>query len=165
MTRIDRYKILIRYAVSSGIAANQRELGRLLGYNNESSFSQIINEKVERPKEFISKLKSLIPNLNIDWIDTGEGDMIISAPHQSAHGNHIQQFDHSPNSGNHSNITYSDSLINKALDEIAAQRRVTEQTQSLLQEAQTTIREMTVTNSKLTAQLLALFQTIQPQTT
>lgn len=164
MTRIDRYKILIRFAVSNGIAANQRELGRLLGYNNESSFSQIINEKVERPKEFISKLKSLIPNLNVNWIDTGEGDMIISDSKQSANGNHIQQFDHSPNSGNHNN-SYAENIINKALDEIAAQRRVTEQTQSLLQEAQTTIREMTATNTQLTAQLLSLFQTIKPQTT
>lgn len=165
MTRIDRYKILVRYAVSQGIAENQRDLGRMLGYNNESSFSQIINEKVDRPKEFISKLKSLIPNLNIDWIDTGEGDMIISTSKQSANGSHIQQFDNSPNSGNNSNNSCSLSLIEKALDEIAAQRHITEKTQSLLEEAQTTIREMSATNSQLTAQLLALFQTINPQTT
>lgn len=165
MTRIDRYKILIRYAVSNGIAANQRDLGRMLGYTNESSFSQIINEKVERPKEFTTKLKSVFPNLNLDWIDTGNGEMLLTSP-QTATGSHIQQFDHSPNSGNNSNnVTVTDSIINKALDEIAAQRRVTEKTQSLLQEAQSTIREITATNSQLAAQLLSLFQTIKPQTT
>nr|DAF67705.1 MAG TPA: repressor protein CI [Caudoviricetes sp.] len=76
MNRVDRYKILVRYLVSIGVAASQKDLGRKLGYNNESAFSQVINEKAPRPKDFMSKLKELLPDLNEDWIENGNGDMI-----------------------------------------------------------------------------------------
>lgn len=75
--RKNRYKILIRYAVGQGLAQTQKDLGKLLGYTNESSFSQIINGKVEIPKNFISKLKTLIPTLNEQWLLTGEGEMLV----------------------------------------------------------------------------------------
>lgn len=76
MDKIDRYKILIRHLITSGIADNQKDLGAKLGYSNESSFSQVINGKVPTPKDFIEKLKTLLPNLNDDWLLTGKGDML-----------------------------------------------------------------------------------------
>lgn len=119
--------------------------------------------------EKLDNVLRAFPNLNRDWLLYGEGEMIKSnSPTNTSAtiiGESIQHFDNSPNSGNNSNNTCTTDTLNKALDEIAAQRRVTEQTQSLLQEAQTTIREMTATNSKLTAQLLSLFHTIQTPTT
>ncbi|MCM1219048.1 MAG: hypothetical protein NC548_31590 [Lachnospiraceae bacterium] len=77
MDKIDRYKILIRYLVSIGVAANQQELGTKVGYNNASAFSQVLNGKTTEPKNFMSKLKNLCPNLNLDWLETGEGNMLI----------------------------------------------------------------------------------------
>lgn len=76
MNKIDRYKILIRYAVKNGIADSQKDLGYKLGYKNESSFSQIINEKVSEPKDFIQRLKNLIPSLNERWLLTGQDTML-----------------------------------------------------------------------------------------
>ena len=57
MNNIDRNKILIRYMIDSHIIESQKDLGRKLGYTNESSFSQVINGKVKTPKDFIFKLK------------------------------------------------------------------------------------------------------------
>ena len=54
---------------------NKVELGRLLGYNNESYFSQIINGQVEEPKDFMKKLKELVPSLNVEWLQNGIGEM------------------------------------------------------------------------------------------
>ena len=76
MNKADRLKFFVRYMIKEGIAPTQKELGRILGYNNESYFSQILNNKVELPKDFISKIKTFIPNINADWIETGEGEML-----------------------------------------------------------------------------------------
>lgn len=77
MTKIDRYKILVRYLISIGVAASQQELGTKVGYNNASAFSQVINGKAVEPKNFMNKLKELSPNLNLEWLETGEGNMLI----------------------------------------------------------------------------------------
>lgn len=76
MNKIDRYKILIRYAIQGGVVINQKDFGQKLGYTNESSFSQIINGKVNEPKDFINKVGGLIPDLNLDWLLTGDGEML-----------------------------------------------------------------------------------------
>lgn len=83
MNNINRFKILIRYAVSQGYADSQKDLGRKLGYSSESAFSQVVNNKVQTPKELSTKLKFIIPELNIDWFETGEGQMTIQ-PNNSA---------------------------------------------------------------------------------
>lgn len=76
MKKIDRFKSLIRYCKENGIVSSQKDLGVKLGYQNESSFSQVINGKVDEPKDFINRLCNLIPELNKEWLLTGEGVMI-----------------------------------------------------------------------------------------
>ena len=76
MNSVSRFKILIRYAISQGYAESQKDLGRKLGYSSESAFSQVVNNKVSTPKELPIKLKFIIPNLNTDWFETGEGEML-----------------------------------------------------------------------------------------
>lgn len=78
MNKIDRYKILVRHIISNGLASSQKDLGNKMGYTNESAFSQIINEKVPTPKDFSDKLKTLLPDLNLGWLDSGVGDMFTN---------------------------------------------------------------------------------------
>ena len=78
MKRVDRNKILVRHIVSLGLATSQKDLGAKMGYENESYFSQIINEKVETPKDFILKLKKFVPDLNEAWLLTGNGEMMVN---------------------------------------------------------------------------------------
>lgn len=78
MKRVDRNKILVRHIVSLGLATSQKDLGAKMGYENESYFSQIINEKVETPKDFILKLKKFVPDLNEAWLLTGNGEMLVA---------------------------------------------------------------------------------------
>ena len=79
MDKVDRLKLLVRYIVSQQIAANQKDLGKKMGYTNESAFSQVINNRVEMPKDFIAKLKILIPDLNESWLVNGSGEMLASS--------------------------------------------------------------------------------------
>ena len=72
-----RYKFLLTYLIGIGIAPTQQDIGRLLGYNNPSAFSQVITGAKPMPREFNSKLKSIYPNLNVDWLETGEGEMLL----------------------------------------------------------------------------------------
>lgn len=78
MNRRDRLKIFIRHLISAKIIKSQKDLGVRLGYDNESYFSQIINGHTSEPTDFIYKLKSLEPLLNIDWLENGRGNMLKS---------------------------------------------------------------------------------------
>lgn len=86
MNKKDRYKILIRYMISEGLASSQKDLGAKIGYTNESAFSQVINGKAIEPKNFIDKLKSILPDINDQWLLTGEGEM-LKTPSKEGKGN------------------------------------------------------------------------------
>lgn len=77
MNKIDRYKILIRHLINLGIIESQKDLGVKMGYSNPSAFSQVINGKTSEPKLFANKLANLYPSLNLNWLLTGEGSMIL----------------------------------------------------------------------------------------
>ena len=115
----ERIKKVIRYAVQKGVATSQKDFGRVLGYTNESAFSQSLN-KVPLSNSLLGKIKEALPDIDLQWLISGEGEMLtvangsVSAPVQV---------------GVDINAT---STIDKALDEIAAQRRMTEALQGKL---------------------------------
>jgi len=76
MTISQRLKLVVKWLVANGIAGSQKEIGFMLGYKTESSFSQILNGKVPIPKGLIEKTSSLHSDINTVWIETGDGDMI-----------------------------------------------------------------------------------------
>ena len=123
MDKIDRYKVLIRYIVSNKIAKSQKDFGEKLGYKTESSFSQIINGKVNQPKDFIERIKIFVPTLNEKWIETGEGDMLVRRINQSVNGDNNTQI-----AGNNSHIALP-STLDRAINEIAEQRKLVSKAQ------------------------------------
>ncbi|MCZ4244921.1 hypothetical protein [Pedobacter punctiformis] len=58
MTDLQIIKIAVGKLKSTGFG-NQKEIGKLLGYSNESSFSQVLNGKVPLPTDLITKIMSL----------------------------------------------------------------------------------------------------------
>lgn len=146
MNKLDRFKILINHLKSLGIIENQQDLGRKMGYNNSSAFSQVINGKTQEPKLFMQKLEELYPSLNTHWLETGEGEMLKASTFQDTSG------DYSPNisgNGNHSqvagrDINASSSDVGKLIDIVNAQ--------------QTTIAELVRTNQEQTGRLLSMLE-------
>lgn len=72
MTDLQRIKIAITTLTSLGIAKNQEDVGRMLGYNSKSAFSQLLNGRVPIPANFISKLKALHHKVAELWDDDQE---------------------------------------------------------------------------------------------
>ncbi|MDP5201173.1 S24 family peptidase [Flavobacterium sp. DG2-3] len=76
MTELQRIKISLKTLISLGVAKNQEEIGRLLGYSNKSSFSQVINGIVNLPADFVDRLCHLNSAINKEWIKTGKGNIL-----------------------------------------------------------------------------------------
>lgn len=67
MTDLQKIKISIGILTALGFAKNQKEVGVLMGYDNESSFSQVVNGKVPIPSNFIKKLRLLSKEVDVFW--------------------------------------------------------------------------------------------------
>lgn len=76
MTELQRIKIALKALISLGIARNQEGVGKLLGYSNKSSFSQVMNGKVNLPTDFIERLCALNSSINKEWIKNGIGNLL-----------------------------------------------------------------------------------------
>lgn len=76
MTVHDRIKLAVKWLIGTGIANNQEAIGRCMGYSNKSSFSQILNNKVPIPGDFIERLCALNSDINKVWVENETGDML-----------------------------------------------------------------------------------------
>lgn len=70
-----RVSDVIRFLIFSKVALDKQDLAQKLGYN-VSSFSQIINGRVPLSNKFVDKLIEFAPNINEEWLRTGEGEML-----------------------------------------------------------------------------------------
>ena len=71
--------------------------------------------------DVLHRISSTYPDLNTDWLLTGEGEMLNPAPGITQHQN--------GGSNNSQTVTVGQSDVGRFLDEIAAQRRMTEKAQ------------------------------------
>lgn len=76
---------VINYLIYKGIAKTQKEIGDMLGYG-ESYFSQIISGAKPLSDGVLVKLLTLDKGkeINLDWLLTGEGEMLIASEHNSS---------------------------------------------------------------------------------
>lgn len=144
MNKVDRLKILVRHLISLGVVPNQKGLGELLGYKNESYFSQIINNKVPLPEDFISKIKSLDESISEHWVIDGAGEMLIDSTSQI---NNSGEFS---NTGDIINTVTNNSTNQEYLEiikSLTAQLAVSQQQVSVSQEQMN--RLITIIENKL----------------
>lgn len=62
-----RVKFLIKHIIGTGLVANQEDLGKYLGINNKSYFSQLIAGQ-RNNENLIKDLLNLVPHFNKDWL-------------------------------------------------------------------------------------------------
>lgn len=145
MNKLDRYKILIRQLINLGIVSSQKELGKKMGYNNPSAFSQVINGKAKEPKLFMQKLKHVFPNLNIDWLENGEGEMIIDDSTTNTININRDSVKVGGNvSGSIQQGGNLSEIVEKLVNELAEQRRASNRQQELIN----TLIEKLITDKK-----------------
>lgn len=62
-----RVKFLIKHIIGIGVASNQEELGKKIGINNKSYFSQLISGQRSNEK-LINLLLNYAPDINKEWL-------------------------------------------------------------------------------------------------
>lgn len=137
MADTKRIKLLINWLISQGIISSQQELGEKFGITSKSYLSQLVNGRAYS-EEFINKLSEFDGRINREWLETGEGSMIISeGGSQTFHGD-INGGDNKF-SGRDMTINPPCTLgfdIDKIFNEISAQRKLTEEAQAQTRKAQ-----------------------------
>lgn len=73
---IARLKYLIKILVKNKVVKSQEDLGAKLGYSGKVYISRLINGKVDN-SQFIEKLLIFNPQINKEWLFTGQGSMLI----------------------------------------------------------------------------------------
>lgn len=75
----NRFKLLIAQLKNEGVIKTQKELGFNLGFETESAFSQVVNEKVPISESLYERIESLYGSINVEWLKTGKGEMLKSS--------------------------------------------------------------------------------------
>lgn len=116
-----RIKRTISYLKGIGKITSQMDLGEKLGIYDKTYLSNLVNGRAS-VSSFIDKLTKLFPEIDENWLLTGEGNMLceLNDTAQNING------DNNTAVAGNGNLVNSDSLFSKVLDEIAAQRRIIE---------------------------------------
>ena len=67
ITITERVKFLIKHIITLAVAKNQEELGQILGINNKSYMSQLVNGRIPN-EQFIDSLLNYAPTFNKEWL-------------------------------------------------------------------------------------------------
>lgn len=67
ITITERVKFLIKHIITLAVAKNQEELGQILGINNKSYMSQLVNGRIPN-EQFIDSLINYAPTFNKEWL-------------------------------------------------------------------------------------------------
>lgn len=78
LTLAERARAVVQY-LAGQTGKKQHEIGQLVGFNNRSAFSQILNGHKSMPKTMPERLSSLDPRINILFL-TGESDDMLISP-------------------------------------------------------------------------------------
>lgn len=126
MTASDKIEKLLDY-----LEINAKVLSEKLGYDRPQIIYDIQKGKTRRISEDLAiKIVSVFSEISKSWLLADEGEMLKSSVSQSANGNNVTQV---AGNGNRVNNTSS---LDKALDEIAEQRKLVAKSQEQITKSQ-----------------------------
>jgi hypothetical protein len=73
----DRFVEFLNYLISTKKVRNQQEFVEEIN-SDKSTVSLIKNKKIGIPNDLFTKIQKAYPELNLDWLTTGEGEMLKS---------------------------------------------------------------------------------------
>lgn len=104
---------------------NQAEFAQLVGISR-TQFSEIVTGKRKLSDKAIHKITSSLPELNENWLRTGDGEMFIDSVYSQYSSPTVIADDHSTAIAGNKNVVNADQTIAMLVAEVAAQRKVTE---------------------------------------
>ena len=76
LSRSDRCRMAVKW-IAEQKKIPMSQVGELIGYNNASSFSQVLNSKRDVPSTFPDRIASLDPRINVDFLLGESDDMLL----------------------------------------------------------------------------------------
>lgn len=130
-----RFKEMVEYLKKNRYIRNQQDFTERVK-SNKATVSQIMNNKISAPNIMFGNISMAFPFISVDWLKTGEGDMLKSSIAQTASGNHNTQV-----AGNANHVN-SSSTLDKAIDEISQQRQLVAKSQEQIDRLLAIIEKM-----------------------
>lgn len=125
---------------------NINQFSEKIGKKRAQALYDIVSGKTKRISDKLAnQIISEFPEINKTWLLTGEGDMLKNID-SSQDNSPVIADNHSTAVNGYQNMVNSDSTIAKLIEELAAQRRLTESAQEALL---TALRQNTMLISKL----------------
>lgn len=121
-----RVKLLIENLKINRKIYSQADFAKEVGIG-VVQLSEIVSGKRKVSDYYVNKILTRFPEINEEWLTTGEGEMLIFQENPSAIADN-----HSTAVQGYQNTVNSDVTIAKLIDELAAQRRLTESAQEAL---------------------------------
>lgn len=118
---------------------NAKVFSEMLGYERPQIIYDVQKGRTKRISEDLAlKITSVFPEINKSWLLAGEGEMLNSNVRQTSTG------DNSPNiAGNGNSVINCAHTIDKALEEIAEQRKLVTKSQEQIDRLLAIIEQIT----------------------
>ena len=84
----ERLKIFVNFLIVNLIVRSQADFASKIGVAR-SQFSEILSGKRKITEKLVNKIHDLYPNLNKEWLTTGEGEMLIGVIQNNENGDNI----------------------------------------------------------------------------
>lgn len=133
-----------RIVLSDGEFANEVGVGK-------SQLSEVMTGKRKVSEKYIRKMRTRFPEINEDWLRTGEGEMLKK--HSAVAENHSISIAGDEVKENEINVN-TDSTIANLIAEVSAQRKLTERTLAEITEQ----RKLTEVALMQTTELIAMLK-------
>lgn len=75
--KLSRLSEMIDWMLFENVVSSRRDLAKQMNYT-ESTLSCVVNGKQPISPKFLTALSQIDPRLNVEWVETGEGEMILS---------------------------------------------------------------------------------------
>ena len=116
---------------------NAKAFSEKLGYERPQIIYDILKGRTKRISEDLAiKITTVFPVIRKSWLLADDGDMIYASINQEINGDHNTQV-----AGNNNHVN-SPATLDKAIDEIAAQRKLVEKSQEQIDRLLSIIENM-----------------------
>ena len=81
----ERVSEVFKYLKTNRKVTSQKDFAKIIG-SDEATVSNIFRQKLDVPNNFLAKISKAFPQINPQWLQTGEGEMVVEVKKQVYYG-------------------------------------------------------------------------------
>lgn len=74
-----------KYLKNNRKVTSQKDFAKIIG-SDEATVSNVLRQKLDVPNNFLAKINKAFPQINMGWLQTGEGEMVVEVKKQVYYG-------------------------------------------------------------------------------